>query len=128
FETYRGADLVNVVPRQTAGRIAIAAGLTDATGYCPIDAFSMKSRADAVVFVLGDAAIAGDMPKSAFAADSQARVVAQVIAAELLGAPAPEVGYRNRCWSLIDTDDSVMVGGRYRPTAEKIEEAEGDVS
>lgn len=128
FETYRGADLVNVVPRQTAGEIAIAAGLTDAGGYCPIDAFTMKVRGDAAVFVLGDAAIAGDMPKSAFAADSQAQVVAGVIAAELLGAPPVEAAYRNRCWSLIDTDDSVMVGGSYRPTAEKIAQSESEIS
>jgi NADH dehydrogenase FAD-containing subunit len=128
FETYRSADLVNVVPRQTAGEIAIAAGLTDAGGYCPIDPFTMKARGDAAVFVLGDAAIAGDMPKSAFAANSQAQVVAGVIAAELLGAPPVEAAYRNRCWSLIDTDDSVMVGGRYRPTAEKIAQTENEIS
>lgn len=128
FETYRGADLVNVVPRQTAGEIAIVAGLTDATGYCPVDAFTMKARGDSAVFVLGDAAIAGDMPKSAYAANSQARVAAQMIAAELLGTAPPEAAYRNRCWSLIDSDDSVMVGGRYRPTAEKIAQTDAEIS
>lgn len=128
FETYSGADLVNVVPRQTAGEIAIAAGLTDGSGYCPIDAFTMKARGDAAVFVVGDAAIAGDMPKSAFAANSQAQVAAAVLAAELLDAPPVEAAYRNRCWSLIDTDDSVMVGGRYRPTAQKIAEFENEIS
>jgi len=128
FETYRGADLVNVIPRQTAGEIAAAAGLTDAGGYCPVDPFTMKAREDPAVFVLGDAAIAGDMPKSAFAANSQARVVAAVIAAELLGTAPSEAAYRNRCWSLIDSDDSVVVGGRYRPTAEKIAEVENDIS
>ena len=128
FETYRNADLVNVIPRQTAGRIAADAGLAADTGYCPIDPFSMASRADPAVFVLGDAAIAGDMPKSAFAAGSQARVVADAIARDLLGAVAPEAAYRNRCWSLIATDDSVLVGGHYRPTAGKIEQVESEIS
>lgn len=128
FETYRGADLVNVIPRQTAGDIAAAAGLTDASGYCPVDPFSMKAREDPAVFVLGDAAIAGDMPKSAFAANSQAQAAAAAIAAELLGATPANATYRNRCWSLIESDDSVVVGGRYRPTAEKIAEVESDIS
>jgi NADH dehydrogenase FAD-containing subunit len=97
FETYRDAALVNVIPAQTAGRIAKQAGLTTAGGYCPIDPFSMKSQMDANIFVLGDASLAGDMPKSAYAANSQAQTVALTLAKELLGAEAPDIGYRNRC-------------------------------
>jgi NADPH-dependent 2,4-dienoyl-CoA reductase/sulfur reductase-like enzyme len=122
FETYSNAALVNVIPRQTAGQIAVKSGLTDEKGYCPIDAFSTKSRSDAHIFVVGDACIPGDMPKSAFAANSQAQVAAQAIRAELLGETRPEAGYLNTCWSLIDTDDSVKIGGTYKPTPQKIEE------
>jgi NADPH-dependent 2,4-dienoyl-CoA reductase/sulfur reductase-like enzyme len=128
FETYNGAALVNVIPRQTAGRIAIDAGLTAEVGFCPIDAFTMKSQKDGNIFVLGDAAIAGDMPKSAFSANSQAQAVALVIARELLGTKAPEIVYSNRCWSLIAADDSVFVGGTYRPTPAKIEQTENFIS
>jgi sulfide dehydrogenase [flavocytochrome c] flavoprotein subunit len=128
FETYRQAALVNVVPRQTAGRIAIDAGLTNASGYCEIDPFTMKAKGDANIFVLGDASVAGDMPKSAFSANSQAQVVAHRIAEELLGAKAPEAVYRNRCWSLIAENDSVFVGGTYRPTLQKIAQAESVIS
>ncbi len=120
FETYREAALVNVIPRQTAGRIALAAGLAADNGFCPIDPFSMRSQRDPGIFVLGDAAIAGDMPKSAFAANSQAQTVAQALATDLLDARAVEAAYHNRCWSLIDADDSVYVGGDYQPTPEKI--------
>lgn len=128
FETYRNADLVNVIPRQTAGRIAIEAGLAGDNLYCPIDPFSMKSRADPAVFVLGDAAIAGDMPKSAFAANSQAQRVAAIIGHELLGGSDGEAAYLNRCWSLIAADDSVFVGGAYRPGPDKIEQIASDIS
>ena len=72
--------------------------------------------------------IAGDMPKSAFSANSQAQVVAHRIAEELLGAKAPEAVYRNRCWSLIAENDSVFVGGTYRPTLQKIAQAESVIS
>ena len=66
-----------------AGKIARDAGLADQSGYCPIDPESMKSKVDANIFVVGDAAIPGDMPKSAFSANSQAKVAAMVIRAEL---------------------------------------------
>ncbi len=128
FETYRSAALVNVIPRQTAGRIAVDAGLANASGYCAIDPFTMKSRVDPGVFVLGDSSLAGDMPKSAFAANSQAQIVAQIVAKELLDKTPGTIVYHNRCWSLIDRDDSVVVGGTYRPTAEKIRQVESDIS
>jgi NADPH-dependent 2,4-dienoyl-CoA reductase/sulfur reductase-like enzyme len=128
FETYRQAALINVIPRQTAGRIAIDAALTDVSGYCEIDPFTMKAKTDAHIFVLGDACVAGDMPKSAFSANSQAQVVAQRIGEELLGTKAPEAIFRNRCWSLIAENDSVFVGGTYRPTPQKIAQTESVIS
>ena len=122
FETYANAALVNVIPRQTAGRIARDSGLTNEQGYCPIDPFTMASRMDRNIFVIGDACIPGDMPKSAFAAASQARAAAAVIRADLTGGSAPALTYDNTCWSLIATDDSVKIGGAYGPTDEKIAE------
>lgn len=129
FETYKDAALVNIIPAQRAGTIAIDAGLTGNNGYCEIDPFTMRSQFDRSVFVLGDAAVAGDMPKSAFAAQSQATVVAQAITSDLLGkAASAEPSYTNKCWSLIAESDSVFVSGRYRPTRDKIKQITSDVS
>jgi len=128
FETYRNAHLVNVIPRQAAGRIALETELTDDDGYCPVDPASMASRRDPAVFVLGDAAVGGDMPKSAFAAGSQATVVADRIRHELLDAPAAEARYRNKCWSLIAEDDSVFVGGTYEPRDGRIAQVDSEIS
>lgn len=128
FETYRGADLVNVIPRQTAGTIAVQAGLTGADGYCPIDPQTLKSVHDGAVFVLGDAAVAGDMPKSAYAANSQAGVVADTILQDLLDRPAPAPRFRNKCWSLIADNDSVFVGGTYQPADGRISQVDSEIS
>jgi len=128
FETYKNAALVNVIPAQMAGRIARDAGLANATGYCPIDPQTMASAMDATIFIVGDAAIPGDMPKSAFAANSQAKVAAMAVRAQLTGARAFPARYANTCWSLIDTDDAVKVGGRYAPADGRIKEIEGFVS
>lgn len=128
FETYKDCAFVNVIPAQMAGEIARTAGLAPAGGYCAIDAATMKSTADGNIFVLGDACIAGDMPKSAFSANSQAKVAAMVIRGELTQARTFPARYLNTCWSLVDTDDTIKVGGRYEPKDGKITATETFVS
>jgi sulfide dehydrogenase [flavocytochrome c] flavoprotein subunit len=122
------AALVNVIPAQMAGRIARDAGLANETGFCPINPESMKSKMDPNVFVIGDACIPGDMPKSAFSANSQAKVAAMVIRGELTNARTFPARYSNTCWSLIAPDDDVKVGGSYEPGEGKIKEASTFVS
>jgi sulfide dehydrogenase [flavocytochrome c] flavoprotein subunit len=122
------AHLVNVIPAQIAGRIARDAGLANDSGYCAIDPASMRSVLDANVFVVGDAAIAGEMPKSASSANSQAKVAALMIRAELTGAQTAPARYTTACWSLIETEDAVKVGGRYEPKGDKIAAVETFVS
>ncbi|MFZ5693482.1 MAG: FCSD flavin-binding domain-containing protein [Pseudomonadota bacterium] len=122
------AQLVNVIPAQMAGKIARDAGLTNESGFCPIKPESMQSAKVPDVYVLGDASIAGDMPKSAFSANSQAKVAAMVIRGELTKSPTFPARYTNTCWSLIETDDTVKVGGRYEPKDGKITAVETFVS
>lgn len=110
------AALVNVIPAQRAGVTAVEWGLVEDGGdWCPVEAATMRSTIDPAVFVLGDAAIAGDMPKSAFSASSQGKVAAEAIAADLLGADPVEPRFFNTCWSLIDEGDAVKVGALYGP-------------
>ena len=121
-------DCCNVIPAQVAGQIAALAGLTDETGWVPVHPDSMKSKADPHIWVLGDSAAQGDMPKSAFAANSQAKVAAMSIRAELTGAKVFPARYANTCWSLIAPDDGVKVGATYEPTPEKIASVDSFVS
>ena len=64
------------------------AGVADRTGWCPIDPVTFESRLQPGVHVIGDAAIAGAMPKSAFAANAQAKACAAAVAALLRGRDA----------------------------------------
>ena len=128
FETYKDCAFVNVIPAQMAGEIARSAGLAPAGGYCAIDAATMKSTVDPNIFVLGDACIAGDMPKSAFSANSQAKVAAMTIRGELTNARTFPARYVNTCWSLVAPDDTIKVGGRYEPKDGKIAATETFVS
>ncbi len=57
----------------------------ESSGFCPIDANTMRSTMDSNIFVIGDASIAGDMPKSGFSANSQAKVAAMAVRGDLTG-------------------------------------------
>lgn len=120
FETYKNAALVNVIPAQVAGAIAQQAKLTDKSGFCPIDASTMRSTMDPNIFVIGDASIAGAMPKSGFAANSQAKVAAMAVRGDLTGSKVFPARYANTCWSLIETGDVVKVGAAYAAKGGKI--------
>jgi NADPH-dependent 2,4-dienoyl-CoA reductase/sulfur reductase-like enzyme len=113
-------DVCNVIPAQMAGRIAAQAGLTAENGFCDIDPATMRSQVDENVFVLGDATNAGDMPKSGFSANSQAKVAAMAVRGDLTGSRVFPAKYANTCWSLVETDDGIKVGASYEPTDEKI--------
>jgi sulfide dehydrogenase [flavocytochrome c] flavoprotein chain len=121
-------DVCNVIPGQMAGKIAAIAGVTDDSGWAPVHPDSMRSKADASVYVLGDSSAQGDMPKSAFSANSQAKVAAMQIRGDLLDAKVFPAKYANICWSLIAAEDGVKVGASYEPTEEKIASVDSFIS
>jgi sulfide dehydrogenase [flavocytochrome c] flavoprotein subunit len=124
FERYKPA-VANIIPPQQAGRIAQSAGATDRTGWCPIDPVTFESRLQPHVHVIGDAAIAGAMPKSAFAANAQAKVCAIAVAALLAGVAPSEPVLVNTCYSLVAPDYGISVAGVYRPKEGQLADVEG---
>jgi NADPH-dependent 2,4-dienoyl-CoA reductase/sulfur reductase-like enzyme len=110
------AAVANIIPPQSAGEIARQAGCVEGE-WCPIDPENFTSTKAKGIYVLGDAAIAADMPKSAFSANSQGKVVAADILADLTGAERFGPRYRNTCWSLLAADDSIKIGADYAPAA-----------
>ena len=126
-ETHKG-DVINVIPGMKAGRIAEIAGVTNDKGWAPIVPATMQSRMDPNVYVIGDATQNGDMPKSGFSANSQAKVAAMAVRAELTGSRLFPAKFANTCWSLIDSEDGVKVGAAYEATEEKIAKTSGFIS
>jgi hypothetical protein len=90
-------------------------GIADQTGWCSIDPVTFEAHAQAGVHVIGDAAIAGGMPKSAFAANAQAKACAQAVALMLRGAQPTEPKLINTCYSLVKPDYGISVAGVYAP-------------
>ena len=120
-------DVCNVIPAMKAGRIAELAGVTDGN-WAPVNAADMSTKVDADVYVLGDASQQGDMPKSGFSANSQAKVCANAVRGALTGSKVFPAKFSNTCWSLIDTNDGVKVGATYEATDEKISKVDGFIS
>ncbi|MEM1188029.1 MAG: NAD(P)/FAD-dependent oxidoreductase [Pseudomonadota bacterium] len=111
-----GPDVANVIPPQQAGSIARRAGLTDASGWCPIKPLTFESRLVDNIHVIGDAAIANAMPKSAFAANAQAGLCAVQVARLLAGEAPMDTTLLNTCYSLVGPEYGISVAGVYRPT------------
>ncbi|WP_287916960.1 NAD(P)/FAD-dependent oxidoreductase [Comamonas sp.] len=125
FGTKHQADVLNVIPPQKAGFIADRAGVTDASGWVPVKPDSFESTLVSNVYVLGDATQAAPMPKSGFSANTQGKVAAAVIAAQLTGQAAPAAAFANTCYSLIGTNYGISVAGVYRTDAGKLIEVAG---
>jgi NADPH-dependent 2,4-dienoyl-CoA reductase/sulfur reductase-like enzyme len=109
------AAVANVIPPQKAGRIAESAGVADRTGWCPIDPVTFESRLVPGIHLMGDAIIAGAMPKSAFSANAQAKVCAAAIARLLAGQAPDEPRLINTCYSTVAPNYGITVAGVYRP-------------
>lgn len=108
------ADVLNVIPPQRAGTIAQVAGLADEKGWCPVDGTTFESTKVKGVHVIGDASMAGTMPKSAYAANSQAKVCAAAVVAMLNGAEVGVPSYVNTCYSIAGPDWGISVAGVYK--------------
>jgi NADPH-dependent 2,4-dienoyl-CoA reductase/sulfur reductase-like enzyme len=119
------ADVANVIPPQRAGRIAAAAGVADRTGWCPVDPVTFESRLQPNIHVIGDAAIMGGMPKSAFSANAQAKVCADAVTRLLRGEAPVEPKLINTCYSLVAPDYGISVAGVYRPMNGQLTDVEG---
>ena len=109
------AAVGNVIPPQKAGAIAALAGVADRTGWCPVEPVAFESTLQPGIHVVGDAAIMGGMPKSAFAANAQAKVCAAAIVELLAGRKPVDPILINTCYSLVAPDYGISIAGVYRP-------------
>ena len=127
LDKYKAA-VVNVIPPQTAGAIALKSGLADDKGWCPVDPKTFESKLHPGIHVIGDASIAGALPKSGFAANSEAKIAASAIAALFRGESVADASYVNTCYSLLSPNYGISVAGVYRVTDKGIVQIEGGVS
>jgi NADPH-dependent 2,4-dienoyl-CoA reductase/sulfur reductase-like enzyme len=127
FGNYTAA-VANVIPPHKAGRIAEIAGAVDKTGWCPIDPVTFASRLVPDIHVIGDAAIAGGIPKSASAASAQGKACAAAIVNAFSG-KSPEMPRLNgACYNTVAPGYAFSLKGIYQPRDGQFAEAEVSIS
>ena len=112
-------DVINFIPTQHAGKVARDSGLTNKKGWCPVNQVTFESTLQPGIHVIGDASIAGKMPKSGFSANSQGKVAAAAIVSELAGQEPIEPSYANTCYSLITPEHGISVAKVYKISDKK---------
>jgi sulfide dehydrogenase [flavocytochrome c] flavoprotein subunit len=104
--------LLNVIPPQRAGAIAVHSGLANANQrWCDVNFLSFESAAVPNIHVLGDAIqVAPFMPKSAHMANQHAKICAAAIV-DILSGRQPETDpvLTNTCYSYVSDKDVIHV-------------------
>jgi sulfide dehydrogenase [flavocytochrome c] flavoprotein subunit len=108
------ADVLNYIPVQKAGNIAQTSGLCDDSGWCPVSYRSSVSALHPDIHVIGDASAQSPMPKSAFAANSEAKVCAFAVVSLLNQRDILEPAWINTCYSLITPNHGISVAMVYK--------------
>jgi sulfide dehydrogenase [flavocytochrome c] flavoprotein chain len=126
FDNYQYA-VANVIPAQKAGAIAAAAGVTDRTGWCPVDAVTFESLEQKNVHVVGDAAIAGVMPKSAFSGAIEGKLCAAAIARLFAGQPPAAGKLASNCYSVVAPDYAISITGAFTPVNGEFAEVDNSI-
>ena len=113
LEDVRG-DVVNLIPPQRAGAIAVAAGVVGPDkNWCPINPTTFESTVKKDIHVIGDACIAGAMPKSGYSANSEAKACATNIVNAMNGRELVDMSGINTCFSYLSAKEAVSVTGVY---------------
>jgi sulfide dehydrogenase [flavocytochrome c] flavoprotein chain len=121
-------DVINLIPPQRAGHIAVATGLVGSDkNWCPVNPMTFESTLHKGIYVIGDAAVAGAMPKSGYAANSQAKACALNLVAAMNGKELSEFSGINTCYSFITAKEAVEVTGVYKVDKGAIVAAAGSV-
>jgi sulfide dehydrogenase [flavocytochrome c] flavoprotein subunit len=118
-------DVINLIPAQWAGRIARASGLSDESGWCPVDQLTFESTLLPGIHVIGDAAIAGVMPKSGFSANNQAKVTAAAVIALLKEKEPTSYPISNTCYSFLAPDYAIYVTAEYQLSGRELVKIKG---
>lgn len=114
FDTV-SSNVLNIIPPQRAGRIALDSGLANVERrWCEVDFLTYASSVLPRVHVIGDAIEAG-LPKSAHMANAQAKICAAAVVALMRGeALAPAPAFANTCYSFIDDRQAMHISTLYR--------------
>jgi NADPH-dependent 2,4-dienoyl-CoA reductase/sulfur reductase-like enzyme len=108
-------DVLNLIPPQRAGAIAVQADLTGTDKrWCEVDHVTYESVRHAGVHVVGDATIGLPVPKSGNVANAMGKICASAVVNALNGRPQPLMAPGNTCYSFVSDAEAIAVVNAYR--------------
>jgi sulfide dehydrogenase [flavocytochrome c] flavoprotein chain len=108
-------DVVNLIPPQRAGAIAVQADLVGVDRrWCEVDHVTYESVKHRNVHVVGDSTTGLPVPKSGTIANAMGKICANAVVHLMSGRPAPAVPPLNTCYSWVNDREAMAVVNAYR--------------
>jgi NADPH-dependent 2,4-dienoyl-CoA reductase/sulfur reductase-like enzyme len=108
-------DVVNLIPPQRAGAVAVQAGLVGADGrWCEVSHVTYESAKARDIHVIGDATIGLPVPKSGNVANAMGKICAVAVVHLLQGRQPPALPPGNTCYSWVNDREAIAVVNAYR--------------
>jgi len=108
-------DVVNVIPPQRAGAIAVEADLVGGDKrWCEVDHVTYESLKQKHVHVVGDATIGLPVPKSGNVANAMGKICAIAVVHLLNGKEVPLIAPGNTCYSWVSDKEAIAVVNAYK--------------
>src|SRR5215475_8896604 len=118
-------DVVNLIPPQRAGTIAVQADLVGGDKrWCEVDHVTYESVKHKGVHVIGDATIGLPVPKSGNVANNMGKVTAVAVTHLLAGKQPPALAPGNTCYSWVSDREAIAVVNTYRIDGGKVVQIE----
>lgn len=108
-------DVVNVIPPQRAGAIAVDADLVGGDKrWCEVDHVTYESVKQKNIHVIGDATIGLPVPKSGNVANAMGKICATAVVSLLNGKEPPQIAPGNTCYSWVSDREAIAVVNAYK--------------
>ncbi len=108
-------DVVNVIPPQRAGAIAVQADLVGGDKrWCEVNHVTYESVKQPAIHVIGDATIGLPVPKSGNVANAMGKIAAASVVSLIHGKEPPALAPGNTCYSWVSASEAIAVVNAYK--------------
>jgi sulfide dehydrogenase [flavocytochrome c] flavoprotein chain len=118
-------DVLNLIPPQRAGTIAVTADLVGADKrWCEVNHLTYESAKHKNIHVIGDSTIGLPVPKSGNIANAMGKICAVAVASMLNDKPVPTMAPGNTCYSWVSDREAIAVVNSYKIEGGKVVQIE----
>src|SRR3989442_4049140 len=118
-------DVLNLIPPQRAGTIAVTADLVGADKrWCEVNHLTYESVQHKNIHVIGDSTIGLPVPKSGNIANAMGKICAVAVTRMLNDKPVPPMAPGNTCYSWVSDREAIAVVNSYKIDGGKVVQIE----